>query len=129
MAKLHPLLQPYLPSSEDPFDDVKAAHLLNRATFGGKPEEIDATVDKGPSKAVDALLDFPDASADEQSKTDVPDLSSVDDGYPATFEERRKLFMGKTEEERMALNQQLMAKNREAMTATMQWWLKRMTYG
>jgi hypothetical protein len=129
MAKLHPLLQPYVPTSDDPFDAVKAAHLLNRATFGGKPEEVDAVVEMGPGKAVDALLDFPDASADEQSKADVPDLSSVGDGYPSTFEERRKLFMGKTEEERMSLNQQLMARNREAMTATMQWWLKRMTYG
>ena len=37
MARSHPLLQPYKPTPEDPFDLVKAAHLLNRAGFGGTP--------------------------------------------------------------------------------------------
>ena len=32
------------------------------------------------------ILDFPDASAEEQSETDVPDLSSID-GYPKNFKE------------------------------------------
>ena len=40
MATLHPLLRPYVPSSENPFDRVKAAHLLNRAGFGGTEDEI-----------------------------------------------------------------------------------------
>ena len=31
MAFLHPLLKPYKPSADDPFDALKAAHLLNRA--------------------------------------------------------------------------------------------------
>jgi uncharacterized protein (DUF1800 family) len=127
--QLHPLLQPYVPSSSDPFDALKAAHLLNRAAFGGKPEELETVMELGPSKAIDALLDFPDASADEQSKTDVPDLSAVGDGYPRTFVERRKLLLGKTQEERQMINNQLMAKNRDAMTETMKWWLKRMQSG
>jgi len=95
-TKLHPLLQPYVPSSTDPYDPVKAAHLLNRATFGGKPDEITRVVELGPQRSVDWLLDFPDASADEQSKSDLPDLSSVGDGYPKNFEERRMLLQGKT---------------------------------
>lgn len=127
MAKLHALLQPYVSSSSDRFDAVKAGHLLNRAAFGGLPQEIEAVMEMGPIKAVDALLDFPDASADEQSKTDLPDLSAVGEGYPANFEARRMLLLGKTEDERKAIQQMLMMKNREAVAATLNWWLKRMT--
>ena len=40
MGALHRLLEPYQPSDAEPFDAVKAAHLLNRAGFGGTPEEV-----------------------------------------------------------------------------------------
>ncbi len=128
MTKLHPMLQPYAPSSDDRFDAVKAAHLLNRAGFGGTPREIEAVMEMGPGRAVDALLDFPDAAADEMSQSDVPDLSSIE-GSPRSFEERRKLLAGKTEDERKALLQQFMMKNREALAATLQWWVRRMVDG
>jgi hypothetical protein len=129
MTALHPLLQPYKPTSADSFDAVKAAHLLNRATFGGKPDEVTHVMELGPERAVDHLLDFPDASADEQSKTDLPDLSSVGEGYPKNFEERRVMLAGKTEEERKAINMRLMMLNREALAATLNWWLRRMIDG
>src|SRR4051812_1822998 len=106
-TKLHPLLQPYEPTGDERFDEVKAAHLLNRAGFGGKPQEVQAVMEIGPQRAIDAMLDFPDAGADEESQSDVPDLSVVGDGYPKTFEERRKLLVGKSEEERKMLIQQL----------------------
>ena len=53
MSYLHPLLKPYKPSSDDPFDAIKAAHLLNRAGFGGTPEEIEKVMELGPEAAVD----------------------------------------------------------------------------
>ena len=93
MAKLHALLQPYVFSSSDRFDPVKAAHLLNRAGFGGKPEEVEAVLELGPQRAVVAVSDFPDASAGEQSKTDLPDLSSVGRSYPKTFAERQRMLL------------------------------------
>jgi hypothetical protein len=40
MARLHPQLQPFEPSLSDPFDAVKAAHLMNRAGFGGTTDEV-----------------------------------------------------------------------------------------
>src|SRR5688500_11000644 len=104
-SRLHQLLQPYTPSESDPFDRVKAAHLLNRAGFGGTSDEIDKVVKLGPFDAVDGLFDFPDASADEQSRTDVPDLSSIED-FPETFRELRETMRGKTEEERKMLQMQ-----------------------
>ena len=66
MALLHPLLKPYQPSAADPFDAVKAAHLLNRAGFGGTPEEVAKVVELGPEAAVDRLLDFPAAASDRR---------------------------------------------------------------
>jgi len=128
MARSHPLLQPYKPTPDDPFDSVKAAHLLNRAGFGGTLAEIDRIQKLGPQGALEWLFDFPDACADEQSQTDVPDLSAIDD-YPKSFTELRKSLVGKTEEERKIARQKLQAANREAVNATGNWWIKRMTFG
>jgi hypothetical protein len=128
MTIKHPLLQPYKPTVDDPFDAVKAAHLLNRAGFGGTPAEIALVMQQGPTQAVDNLLDFPDAAADEQSETDVPDLSSID-GYPKSFKDLRKQLQGKSQEEIKAIRQKLMMANREAIEAVMTWWMKRMGAG
>ncbi len=128
MARSHPLLQPYKPTPEDPFDSTKAAHLLNRAGFGGTPAEVEKVVKMGPDAALDMLFDFPDAGVDEQSRTDIPDLSAIDE-YPSDFNALRKLMVGKTEEEKKALRQKLQAANREAVAATSNWWLKRMAFG
>jgi len=128
MPKLHPLLEPYVPTSDDPFDGIKAAHLLNRAGFGGTPEEIAAVQQLGPQGAIDLLMDFPDARAEEVSQTDLPNLSSIE-GYPKSFQDLRKLAAGKTQEERKALQQMLQQANREAIAATIYWWMNRFAYG
>src|SRR4051812_27502702 len=129
MAKLHPLLQPYKKTDEDsPWNWEKAAHLLNRAGFGGTAEEIQRDLHEGPDKAVDRLLDSPDAPADEESQDDVPDLSSVE-GYAKSYRDLAKQFQGKSEEEKKKLRQQLMQQNRAAINATVAWWMKRMAQG
>lgn len=128
MARLHPLLQPYEPEAENLWDRYKAAHLLNRAGFGGTPQEVTRVLELGPQRAVDWLLDFPDAGADEQSQTDVPDLSSIE-GFPKTFRELQKELVGKTQEERMKARQRFQAANREAVQAIMAWWMRRMASG
>lgn len=48
----------YAPSAKNPWDDRKAAHLLNRAGFGGPPDEVAALARLGFEKAVDRLLDY-----------------------------------------------------------------------
>jgi uncharacterized protein (DUF1800 family) len=128
MMDNHSLLQPYEPSEADPFDAVKAGHLLNRAGFGGTPEEIEKVVKMGPADAVDWLLDFPDAGAEEQSEKNVPDLSAVA-GYPKDFRSIQKTLAGKTDDEKKAIRQMQMMANREAINATVEWWMKQMTYG
>lgn len=127
-VRLHADLQPYQSTEADPFDAVKAAHLLARAGFGGTPDDIARVIQLGPVDAAYDLLDFPDAPAEEQSKADVPDLSGID-GYPRTFDERRRILAGLTPEERIRINNQMMAGNREALFATAEWWMKRMVSG
>src|SRR5437773_7913142 len=100
MASSHPMLRPFKPTGDNPFDAVKAAHLLNRDGFGGTQQEIDKVVKLGPEGAVDWLFDFPDAPAEEQSQSDVPDLSSLD-GYPKDFREINQKMRGMTPDERM----------------------------
>ena len=95
MAKLHPLLEPYVPTAADPFDAVKAAHLLNRAGFGGTREEIDKVRKLGPAGAVDWLFDFPDSGAEAQNPQDLPDFSAIEN-FPKDFRELRRMFQGKS---------------------------------
>ncbi len=121
------MLEPFTPTSDDPFDATKVAHLLHRAGFGATLSEIESYKALGPKKAVEKLLDFPDLGAEEQGP-DVPDLSGIE-GYPNNFAERRKLFEGKTPQERQDLNNMLQRANREAVLATGLWWLKRMVAG
>ena len=128
MTVNHPLLQPFRPTAQDPFDRIKAAHLLNRAGFGGNAQEIDKVLKLGPEKAVDWLLDFPNSPADEQDTHDVPDLSAIA-GFPANFREFRRQLVGKSREQRKELQKKLQMANRDAYLATFEWWLKRMAYG
>ncbi len=46
------------PLAEDKWDFPAAAHLLNRAGFGGPPAEIERLVALGPRPAVSRLLDY-----------------------------------------------------------------------
>ncbi len=127
MVSRHLLLRPFEPTAADPFDSVKAAHLLNRAGFGGTVDEIQRAVQDGPRATVDRLLAFPDLPAEEQGK-DVPDLSSLVD-YPADFRAMRQVLASKTPDEQRQYRQKLMAANRDAVQIISQWWLARMGRG
>src|SRR5208282_5234904 len=53
--------------SADRWNYETAAHLLNRAGFGGPPAEIQKLADLGPDKAVSSLIDYeniPNPTAD-----------------------------------------------------------------
>ncbi|MDP9173788.1 MAG: DUF1800 domain-containing protein [Planctomycetota bacterium] len=128
MSMTHPMLSPYQPTESDPFDATKAAHLLSRATFGGTPEEIEKVRAMGPQKAVDWLMDFPDAPAEEQNRNDTPDLSSIA-GYPTDFRALATMLVGKTPDEKKEFQQMLQQANREAIVATTNWWINRMANG
>jgi len=82
----------------------------------------------GPKGAVDWLLDFSNASADEQNSADVPDLSPIK-GPAGNFRELRKQLQTQTPEQREQLMKQFQMANREAFMATFAWWMKRMAGG
>ena len=129
MARPHPDLQPFEPTEADPFDRIKAAHLLDRAGFGGTPDEVDRVLYLGPERAVDELLDFPDAPAAEQSRTDLPDLSSLD-GVPLTFVARQEAMKAAADEDaRRDLNNSWRRAHTQGNLEIAEWWLKRMAYG
>jgi uncharacterized protein (DUF1800 family) len=128
MAESHPLLEPYEPSPGDPFDRIKAAHLLSRAGFGGTEEQVQKVLKLGPKESVEWLLDFANSSAEEQSSGDVPDLSSIQ-GLGSNFRELRRRLVGKSPEQRKELMKQIQMANREAFLATFAWWMKRMAGG
>ena len=125
----HLQLQPYKPTDADPFNAVKAAHLLNRAGFGGTPAEVAKVLELGPTKAADWLLDFPDAGAAKQG-TDVPDFDPIKADVVAYRKAIKELPAGETgEEQRRELRMKIQRANGEALRATVAWWLRRMAYG
>lgn len=90
-----------------------AAHLLNRAGFGGTPEEIDRATRTGLAGTVDALL-APEA---EPYPAPPPPL-------PAPMPPRRQL-RELSEEQR----QQVRRAHRMAVADIRQWWIQRMVEG
>ncbi|MDB5327160.1 MAG: hypothetical protein JWM57_2729 [Phycisphaerales bacterium] len=128
MAKLHPMLEPFGSAPGETWDRMHAAHLLNRATFGGNDADVAEAYALGAVGAIDKLLDFPDAPVEEISQTAGPDLSGITD-YPKTAADRRQLFQGKTEEEKKVLQQQIQQANNEAVREVAGWWMRRMATG
>jgi uncharacterized protein (DUF1800 family) len=87
-----------------------AAHLLNRAAFGGTPPEIDRVASLGMDEAVNSLVDF------TKWPEDFPPPKMPDN--PDTLRELRNL----TAEQKQALFRD----NREAIEEIRGWWVTRM---
>jgi uncharacterized protein (DUF1800 family) len=121
-----------LPKAENQWTWEEAAHLLNRAGFGGSPEEITQFHALGRHKAVELLLQPSEAI----NETALPSWASVEAMAEqarerfAMFREMRRDTAGMTE-------QQADAKRREAQKKIQQderqqgleaqgWWLDRM---
>lgn len=98
-----------------------AAHLLNRAGFGGPPAEIERLLKLGPEQAVSQLVDFeklPDNTPDpDWAKPDPDKLARLRTMRQAGEEKRRQM---RREEQRT---------QRERITELRGWWLLRMAKG
>src|SRR5262245_41921627 len=122
-----------LPASKWNF--ATAAHLLNRAGFGGPPSEIERLQKMGPDNAVDHLVDY-EKTPDETAN---PSWAKPDPEQGKRFQEVRELrrkMRNATEEERKNLEQKARDFQRqEQQTARMHlvqlrgWWLERMAKG
>jgi uncharacterized protein (DUF1800 family) len=113
-------LERYKPTRSDPWDKRKAAHLLQRAGFGGRPDEIEALVKQGVAAAVDELVHY-DRVAEEY-----PDPQWANDETLQKTLDSRKELRGLSEEERKKKILELRRQQRENLEELQLWWLKRM---
>jgi uncharacterized protein (DUF1800 family) len=103
------------------WDFSAAAHLLNRAGFGGTPTEIEALHALGLEKAVAKLVDYeriPDSTAN-------PSWAEPDGERAKKFMEIRQA----SPEERQKLIRQEQRSQQQRMVELRAWWLKRMAEG
>ncbi len=112
------MLQP-IPSSRWNF--TNAAHLLNRAGFGGPPAEIEQLTALGPEQAVARLLEYdkvPDPTPDPAWAKPDPELA-----------ERLRAARQASPEERRRLQREQQELQRQRMLELKHWWLRRMAQG
>src|ERR1051325_6874066 len=98
-----------------------AAHLLNRAGFGGPPAEIEKIQALGPEAAAAHFVEYekiPDPTPD-------PDWAKPDPERTKKFMEVRQLG----EEERRKRQREIQRADRQHMLELRGWWLQRMAKG
>lgn len=96
-----------------------AAHLLNRAAFGGSPSEIAAFHALGRERAIEQLL----GATDETDLFPPPRASEAEDLKAHQVAQRTR-----TEEERRTAQQALSRDNRDKIDELRVWWLERMRW-
>lgn len=110
------------PLSSNKWNHVTAAHLLNRAGFGGTPEQIARLASLGPDKAVSFLLDYeqiPDPTPD-------PDWAKPN---PDEIRQYRAAIKKASPEEKKKLQKEQRKVFRQRMLELRGWWLQRMAKG
>jgi uncharacterized protein (DUF1800 family) len=110
------------PLSKDRWSLEMAAHLLNRAGFGGPPAEIQALAGLGHEQAVSSLIDYekiPDPTLN-------PDWAKPD---PARQMQIRDINRTGTPEQKKALQQEQNQIRQREMLELRGWWLQRMAHG
>src|SRR5579885_2043984 len=106
------------PLARKRWDFTTAAHLLNRAGFGGTPREIEQLAALGLEKAVAQLVDYekiPDATSN-------PDWAKPD---PTRAERFRKARDAEPEARRKMIQEEQRTQ-RQNLIQLKYWWLERM---
>ncbi len=109
-----------LPAARWDYDT--AAHLLNRAGFGGPPTVIEKLADLNPDDALSTLLDY-ERFADP---TPAPDWAKPD---PEGVRQLRDAARNATPDERRKLYQEEMRVQFQRLMELRGWWLNRMAKG
>ncbi|HUA64484.1 MAG TPA: DUF1800 domain-containing protein [Alphaproteobacteria bacterium] len=110
------------PLSSSKWNYEMAAHLLNRAGFGGTPMQIQGLADMTMPQAVSYLLDYekiPDPTPDPEWARPEPDR----------MEAMRRVYQTGTPEERRQANQAEQKLQYQRMIELRGWWLNRMAKG
>lgn len=108
------------PLPDNLWNRYTAAHLLNRAGFGGTPAEIQSLEKSGPEKAVFSFLN----ADDDGDLFPSPKLLEPPERIPY----QRRIKTALTEAERMAARKELNVRERESMLDLRLWWLNRMRW-
>ena len=108
--------------SEHEWDYETAAHLLNRAGFGGPPVEIEKLANLNQDEAISLLLDYekiPDPTPN-------PDWAKPD---PDRMKQIRDVYQHGTPEEKKQLQHDQQQLLQREMIELRGWWLQRMARG
>ena len=115
-----PSLRRFRPTASNPWNRVKAAHLLNRAGFGGTPEEITRFAGMRIDAAVDELLNFESTQEIAFPEIDFTPVHRL-------FEELVRLRQSRAEQQTVrAVANQLNRANREKFQEIRASWVSRM---
>ena len=90
-------LERYVPNEAQPWDDVRAGHLLRRTVFGPTPTEINEAIRSRPEDVVEQLLT-------DQRLPDPPDTWVNEDPFVRPDRDQRRI-------------------QREQLDQTRQWWM------
>lgn len=116
---VQPLMLKPLPAARWNF--TTAAHLLNRAGFGGSPAEIEQLVEMGPEKAVEHFIEFEKF----EDTIEKPEWAHPD---PERLQKLRTLRQGSPEDRRKA-QMEFQQEQRRHLIELRHWWLRRMALG
>jgi uncharacterized protein (DUF1800 family) len=108
------MLTPLHPSK---WDLQKAAHLLNRAGFGGTPDEIKAFCELGFDRAVQSVLE----GSDDSTQFPKPAWAQ-----PKNLMDFRQQMMTLAPDQKKQMQQQLQRQYRQEDVDLINWWLGRM---
>jgi uncharacterized protein (DUF1800 family) len=97
-----------------------AAHLLNRAGFGGSPSEVQALYVLGLNRAVETML----AGSEDDDLFPPPTLTQPAEMY----EEYRAMRLLTDEKQKREAQQKIRREQAEQLRLTRAWWLDRMRY-
>jgi uncharacterized protein (DUF1800 family) len=109
------------PISKKKWDFTMAAHLLNRAGFGGTPGEIEHLKSLGPQEAVASLVDYEKIS----DNTPAPEWAKPDSDRVERFMELRRAEPARRQE----LAREEQRKQQRQIVELKYWWLRRMAKG
>ena len=121
-----------LPQAENTWTIFEAAHLLNRAGFGGSPSEIKTLHSLGREKAVESLIapaEPPDAfplpawSNDEQALADMRERMEQ---RKTVQQAMRDLPPEEAEKTKREANKEMQMENRRHALEGQGWWFRRM---
>jgi uncharacterized protein (DUF1800 family) len=104
------------------WDYSMAAHLLNRAGFGGTPADVKKLDDLGLDGAVDYLVDYekiPDPTPN-------PDWAKPE---PDRMQHIAEVYRTGTPDEKRQLQREVQQLQRQRITDLRGWWLQRMAFG